>query len=451
MAATGTTSGNTQTTAIGIMKDFYRDGKAIDTSYEKHVLWALMTKTRAVPKVGGSAFVHSIIFADSAGDASGIITAANTTNNPTAAQGFAYAQQAGGSTGIQSVEFFTTRYQNNKDFSLSTEVILSSDGPRNAFESAVVAQSQTAVRWLGNRQDIFMHGTGTGVIGQIATTTTIGSSTIQLTNASDAVKFKPGMELDLCSALTGSAPRAYGTNVHGCYVGSVDKTAGTLTTVVSQSQGAATCNINDAANGIPGAATGDYIFARTDYNNVISGVEAWIPYGGPTSTLFYGVNRTLGDVQALAGSWMNASQKSVEEYFIDASIQQARVATEGLTHFIMPWGQWGQLAKSGTAREPVVQETDMTVSFNGVEVLTPDGPATALFSRNCPTNRVYGVNIDTFEFTHLAEPIKLWDYDGVGGLRQPLADGMEYRMFSFGNVVCHQPQNNITLLVSGTN
>jgi hypothetical protein len=441
-------SGNTETSILGILKNYYRDGGAINTSYEKHVLWALMTKKRGVPNVTGSQFIHSVVYADSTGDASGDITTANTTNNPTAAQGFQYAQQAGQNTGFQSVQFYTKRFQNLKDFSISTEAMLASEGPRGAFESAVTLQSDLAVRKLGNRQDIFMHGLGTGQLSQIGASTVLASSTLVLANVKDAVKFTPGQELDLCSANTGSAPRAYGTAVHGLYVQTVDKNLGTLTIAVSQAPGAALCNITDATNGIPGAALSDFIFSRTDYNNVIQGIEAWIPYNGPTATLFNNVNRTQGDVQALAGSWMNAQLKSVEDYLIDATIQQEFVAVKQLTHFIFPWGQYGQLMKSGTAREPIVQETDMDVSFDGTEVLTPSGPVVILQSRNCPPNRVYGIDLESFEYTHLADPIKLWDYDGMGGLRQPLDDGMEYRMFSYGNLVCHQPQNNITLQVT---
>lgn len=441
-------SGNTESSILGILKNYYRDGGAINTTYEMHVLWAMMIKKRGVANVTGSQFVHSVVYADSSGDASGGITAANTANNPTAVQGFNYAQTAGQNTGFQSVQFLTQRVQNLKDFSISTEAMLSSEGNRGAFESAVTLQSDLALRKLAQRQDIFMHGTGTGQLSQINSTDTIASSTLKLAYVKDAVKFAPGMELDLCAVATGGAPRQYGSAGHGLYVQSVDKTAGTLTVGVSQTPGAALCNVNDSVNGIPGATVGDYIFARTDYNNVMQGVEAWIPYNGPTSTLFNNVNRTLGDVQALAGSWQDATLKSVEDYMIDATVQQAFVANKQISHFVIPWGQYGQLMKSGTAREPIIQETDLAVSFDGVEVLTPTGPVVVLPSRNCPLNRVYGIDLESFEYTHLADPIKLWDYDGMGGLRQPLDDGMEFRFFSYGNLVCHQPQNNITLAVS---
>jgi len=439
-------SGNTETSILGILKNYYRDGGAINTTYENHVLWAIMIKKRGVPSVTGSQFIHSVVFADSSGDASGDITTANTLNNPTALQGFQYAQAAGSTTGFQSVQFYTQRLQNLKDFSISTEAMLSSEGNRGAFESAVTLQSDLALRKLANRQDIFMHGTGTGVLSSINSADTVASSTLQLAFVKDAVKFYPGMELDLASSVSGGAPRAYGTAGHGLYVQSVDKTAGTLTICATRpTPGAALVNVNDATNGIPGAAVGDFIFARTDYSNVMQGVEAWIPYGGPSSTPFNNVVRTTGDVQALAGSWQDATLKSVEDYFIDATVQQAFVANKQISHFVIPWGQYGQLMKSGTAREPIIQETDLDVSFDGTEVLTPTGPVVVLPSRNCPLNRVYGIDLESFEYTHLADPIKLWDYDGQGGLRQPLDDGMEFRFFSFGNLVCHQPQNNITL------
>jgi len=441
--ATLNTSGNTETSVTGILKDYYRDGGAINTTYEKHVLWAIMTKKRGLPGVSGRQFIHSVVYADSSGDAAGGITAANVANNPTALQGFGYAQQAGSQTGFKSVQFYTQRVETVKDFSVSTEAILSTEGARGAFESAVTLQSDLALSKLGNNLDIYMHGAGTGQLSQISSATNLSSPTLVLQNVRDAVKFYPGMELDVAALSSGGAPATYGTNGHGWYVASVDKTQGTLTVSTDQT-GATACNLNDSTNGIPTAADGYYIFARTFYNNVMQGLEAWIPYGGPSSTLFNNVNRTLGDVQALAGSWQDGTSKTVEEYLIDATVQQEFVSNKQLSHFILPWGQYGQLMKSGTAREPIVQETDLEVSFDGVEVLTPSGPVIVLPSRNCPVNRVYGIDIDSFEYTHLSDPIKLWDLDGMGGLRQPNANGMEYRMFSFGNLVCHQPQNNIT-------
>lgn len=439
-------SGNSEQSLIGIMKNYYRDGGAIDTSYENYVLWAMMTKKRALPSVTGYQFIHSIVYADSAGDAAGGITAANTANNPNAAQGFTYAQNVGNTSSMKSVQFYTQRVETVKDFSVTTEAMLSTEGNRGAFESAITLQSDLALRKLGNNLDIFMHGNGSGTLSQIASTTTLASNIIVLQNVRDAVRFTPGQELDLAPLTTSNGPRAYGSNGHGLLIGTVDKTTGFL--YIVKPDGVTPCNITDAADGIPGAAVGDIIIGRTFFNNVMQGVEAWIPYNGPSSVLFNNVNRTLGDVQALAGSWMDATQKTVEDYLIDMTVQQAFVANKQINKIIVPWGQYGQLMKSGTAREPVIQETDLTVSFDATQVLTPTGPVTIIPSRNCSPSRVYGLDLDSFEYTHLAEPIKLWDYDGSGGMRQPLANGMEFRFFSLGNLVCHQPQNNITLAVN---
>lgn len=443
-------TGNTELTVDGILKDYYKDGGATNTTYENgNVLWGIMTKKRAMGGVTGRSFIHSVVYADSNGDASGTSgnVGGNNPNNPTAANDFQYSQQAGSTSSFQSVEFHTQRVRNYKDFTISTEAYLSTEGVRGAFESAITLQSDLAVRKMGQRQDIFMFGAGTGALSNVAAATVLTSNVIKLQNANDAVKFTPGQELDVATLASGGAPKPYGSAGHGLIVGSVDKSNGLLYIVVARRSTTA-CPLNDATNGIPTIAAGDYIFGRTDYNNVMQGLEAWVPYLAPVpGVLFNGVDRAQGDIQALSGSRFDATGKTFEEVVIGMTIRQEFVAEKQMTHIIMPWGFYETGMLSGTARQPVLQGTDLDVSFPGIEVMTPSGTVIVLPARNCPANRVYGIDLESWEYTHVREPIWLWDLDGNTGLRQPGDDGIEYRMASIGNAVCHKPQNNITAAI----
>jgi hypothetical protein len=422
-------SGNTELSIDGILKEYYRDGSAINTTYEKHPLWALLAKKEATPNVTGRQFVHSVVFAGSSGMASG--------------GNFSYAQTSGQATSMQSVAFLTNRYENIRDFSIATEAVLSTRGDRGAFESIVTLESDNALRNLANSQEIFMFGTGTAAVAQVGS---IVGNTIVLASSTDGVKFEDGMELDAAVSAGTGGLLAYGSALHGLYVGAVDRQNGVLTTTVSQTQGAAQCSPTDATNGIPTLAAGNYLFYRTFRNNVMQGLESWIPFGGPSSTLFNGVNRTLDNVR-LAGQSLDATQLSPEDMVIQSTVA-VELQGESLTHFIVPWNYFAKFQKSGVAKEVVVQETEYDVSFSGINVMSPSGPITVLPARNCPSNRVYGINISSWEYTYMGkESVFMWDLDGNMGLRQPNDDGIEYRFVSFGNLVCHRPSANITMKV----
>jgi hypothetical protein len=361
---------------------------------------------------------------------------------------FAYAQSAGQVTSTQAVEFLTYRFQNIRDFSISTEAMLSSGDNRGAFEEIVTLESDNCLRNLSNTQEIFMFGAGGGASGSFGTgvMSQVGSivgDTIVLVNASDGVKFEDGMELDAAAAVSSGGLLAYGTNGLGLYIVQVDRQNGILTTGVSQAQGATPCAPTDAANGIPSLAQGSYLFMRTFRNNVMQGIEQWIPFGGPSSTLFNGVNRTLDPVR-LAGQSLDCSQKSISDTVIDLTTA-VRLQGQKLSHMIVPFSWLAKAQKDGMARDIVVQETEYDIAFSGIRVMGVDGPVTILGARNCPSNRLYGIDISSWEYTYVGkDAVFMWDLDGSGGLRQPSDDGIEYRYMSFGNLVCHRPDANIT-------
>ncbi len=255
------------------------------------------------------------------------------------------------------------------------------------------------------------------------------------------------MALDL-AATVGGAIKAYGTAGHGLFVIAVDRTSGTLTIGTTRNPATASpVNINDATNGIPTAAQGDFIFAQGDQGLKIQGIEGWIPYGGPSATLFNGVNRTTDPVR-LAGQWLDARTLSIEDAFTQAATNVAKQGFD-VDHFFVPYGKYAQLLKSQSAKVQIVeQQVTPQVSFKGVEVNTASGTVMVIPDRNCPPNRMYGLNLDSWSFIHTGDPVGIWDLDSLTAARQPADDGLEIRFYSFGNVACELPVANITMLVN---
>ncbi len=423
-------SGNTIVTIDSLLKEYYDDGMLVNETYLKKPLWAMMTKTQAVANVTGRSFVHPVVYASSQGRA----------------VSFTQAQNNSQITAEQSVDFTVTRLNNYQVASVDTQTVLATKDDRGAFTKAVTLITDNALRNLGNDQEIAMFGNGSGTRGNISAGTDVSSPTLSFSVAANAAYFEVGMELDLAATLTG-AVRAYGSAGHGLYVIAVDRISGNITIGSTPNPSTASdVDINDAVSGIPGAQPGDFIFCRGDQGLKMSGISAWIPYGGPTATPFYGVDRTIDSVR-LAGNWLDGSQLSIEDSLITAATNVALQGYE-LSHFFIPFGKFAQLMKSQSAKVMISEEVAPNISFEGCELLTPTGPVKIIPARNCPPNRMFGLNLETWDYIHLGDPIQVFNYDGNTWLRQASSDGMEIRFFSLGNVVCRVPASNITINVN---
>jgi hypothetical protein len=392
----------------------------------------MMTKRQAVANVTGRSFIHPVVYATSQG---------RRVN-------FAQAQAAGQITGELSVDFTVPRFNNYHDASIATETVLSTRDDRGAFTRAVTLVTDDALRNLGLDQAIAMYGDGSGTRGNIASTATIASSTLVLSIADSALLFEVGMELDLATSATATV-KAYGSAGHGLYVVGVDRINGTLSIGTTPNPAtAAACNINDATNGIPTAADGDFIFVRGDQGLKMTGLQAWVPYNSATlSTPFLGVTRSIDPVR-LAGNWLDGSQLSVEDAMIQAATNVKKQSSMGLTHFFMGYSKFAQLLKSQSAKVVIEEQVNPDISFEGVEVLTSSGRVAVIPDRNCPPNRMFGLNLGSWDYIHLGDPVQVFNYDGNTWLRQPSDDGMEIRFFSLGNLVCRQPAANIVVNVN---
>ena len=97
----------------------------------------------------------------------------------------------------------------------------------------------------------------------------------------------------------------------------------------------------------------------------------------------------------------------------------------GITHFFMGYSKFAQLLKSQSAKVVIEEQVNPDVSFEGVELLTSSGRVAVIPDRNCPPNRVFGLNLASWDYIHLGDPIQIFNYDGNTWLRQPNDDGME--------------------------
>lgn len=356
---------------------------------------------------------------------------------------FSRAQTRGAATSSKLDDFLLTRV---KDYSIATidnETLLASQGDANAFMEAATLEIDGAINSLTRSLAVAMYRSGYGKIGQVATSTTIASTTLALATPDDVTNFEVGMELDASSSESGATLRGYGTSGNGLIITGVDRVNGTLTFGF---------NLNDATNGLPAIAVGDSLFVRGDRQNSatpsrlkVAGLEAWCPSAAPGATSFFSVDRSVDS--RLSGLYLDASALPIEEALIQGA---SRVAREGgkIDHYFTNYAKYSQLEQSlGSKVQYVDLKVTAEIGFRGIMINGPRGPIRVIPDQNCPANRVFGVSLDMWKLYSLGAAVRVIDTDGLQMLRQTADDGVEVRYGFYGNIGCRAPIHNINLQV----
>ena len=311
-----------------------------------------------------------------------------------------------------------------KDYSLASidnETIEASKGNANAFMEAATTEIDGAIHSAARSLAIAMFGSGSGSIGRIATTTTIASPTLQLSSVESVTNFEVGQTLVLSTTDGGGSVKS-GTLV----VVGVDRDLGQLTFA------------DDIDNLVATAATNDYIFVQGDYDAKIKGLAAWIPASAPTSSPFFGVDRSV-DATRLGGIRFDGTSQPVEEALIGAA---HRVAREGgkPTHCVMNYEKFAQLEKELGVK---VRYTDLKatnyIGFRGIQINGPRGVINVYADQNCPANVAYMLQMDVWKLYSLGKAPKILDTDGLKMLRDSSADSVEIRVGYYAQIGCRAP------------
>jgi hypothetical protein len=403
------------------LKQYYTKDRIINQTYLDNPLYALMPKMETF---SGRNLPIVTIWGDPQGRSAS----------------FARAQIRGALTSSKLDDFLLTRV---KDYSIATvdgETMEASASDMGAFLEASTVEIDGALNELTRSHAIDMYKSGYGERGQIQAGFVVTGPTIQLANVEDVTNFEVGQELEVAATLTG-ASRALGSSGNGLIITGVNRYTGVLTFGF---------NINDATNGVPAIAAGDFIFIRGDHNAAVrvklSGLEAWVPFASPTSSLFFGVDRSQ-DPTRLGGQRLDGSGGPIEEILTEGA---AIVAREGgkLTHYFMNFDKYTELQNSlGSKVQYIDLKVNAEIAFRGIQVNGPKGPINVVPDQNCPSNRIFGLNMPTWKLYSLNSAVRILEHDGLMLLRQPSADGVEIRCGTYSQMGSRAPGHNIAIQV----
>jgi hypothetical protein len=326
--------------------------------------------------------------------------------------------------------FLLTRVSDYSIAQIQNELLLASKTDKMAFIEGAKVLVDAAIRAITNSVASGIFRSGTGSIGAI---TTITSGVIALTNAADVVQFELNQTLQ-AAATDGASPRA----AKG-YVIAVNRSAGTVT--MSTTLGGTAATPTSWTNA-------DFVLRDGDSNAKCSGLAAWLPPTAPTSTTFFGVDRSVDTVR-LGGVRYDGSAQTIEEAIIDAA---SLVAREGgrPTKFITNFASFAALEKSlGSKVQYVDLKGPAEIAFRGIKVFGANTTIDVFPDRNCPALVGYLLQMDTWALEGLGDVPQILRYgDGMEMLRVYNADAAELRCGAYFNLRTNAPGWNAYVALS---
>lgn len=403
------------------LKDHYTSQRVQNMVYEDNPFLALVSK---MEDFGGRQLPIPIIYGTPQGRSAD----------------FTRAQTRAASTNSRVESFDLRRVKDYGICTIDNETLEASKGDVNAFLEAKITEIDGIINALTRSLAIGMYKSGFGAIGQVGSSS-FGVTTITLSQIQDITNFEIGMELMVSASESANTLRAVGSSTNGLIVTGVNRTTGVLTFGF---------NVNDATNGIPTIAQNDFIFVRGDRQDSatparlkVAGLEAWLPASSPSSTAFFGVDRSV-DPTRLGGIRYDASAQPIEEGLLDAA---SLVGREGgkIDHYFMGYEKYASLEKSLGSKVQYVDLKVGEVGFRGIMINGPKGVIKCIPDQNCPFNRAFGLQLNTWKLYSLGKCVRVIDTDGNTMLRQATADGVEIRYGYYANLGCNAPGYNVNV------
>jgi hypothetical protein len=320
-------------------------------------------------------------------------------------------------------------------FSIQRQLLRRAQQKKAAIVPALERQSKMAIEVWKRRMGIYLFNTNVGSIGQIltapggsatvqgGTTQVLTSSQIQLTASSDMRHFNKNVTVDFSVDNTGVA--GVGFMVSPLIVTNLDRDNAILT--FNQP-------IASACPSIPGTVN-TYVYYSGDYNSIISGVAQWIPTTAPTSTLFFGLDRTQ-DIQLLSGWRISCKNKSMRAAGMTTAKVLHEIGGKPTNWFLSPNDFLNlqiELESAGalkSVKEPgaPMNGRNFGEPYEGIALMGPGGQIKCFFDINVPDNYGWMTSLDMWTYATMGDAPYFDQEDGNEILRETDADAFEGRI-----------------------
>lgn len=410
----------TATNQDAVLHDVYSDDKVQEQSYGQNPLYAFVSKKRG-QMAGGRRYVQVVEFGNPGGATSDYASA--MTDNTTSSY----------------EDFLIPRKFQYQRVKIAHELLFATEKKSESFVSAL-KEFDRGFKSFGEQVGRRIYRTQGGSMGKLALSSTT-TTTLNFTDNAACFNFFIGQKLQFAAADGSGSLRDSGDVVT---VTGVDQEAGTVTIDV------------DLATQITGVAVGDFVFTRGNFNSCLAGLEDWLPVDSRATKLaatFNGVVRTPAPVYMGGVQIDGTTFGGLDEVMIKlagkigkygGSPDYAFANNESLSDLELISNS--RIRILGALRTGIKSETtgDIVVGFSGYKVLIGGREVDVYGDRNCPSNRYYNLQLDTWTLWHTGELINWLGESYTGHKMQPSQndDSAESRLGSYMNLGCSAPGYN---------
>lgn len=370
------------------------------------------------------------------------------------------AQFANAQANKTSIEIDQFNIYRAYDYSLASVdlwALFASQGDRNAMLDAMTKAINSSRETLMRSAVIAEYRDGTGEIGRVQSITTGANGYFTLTNPLDVLNFEKGQALNFFAA--SNASPASDNFYSGSGVQHVTGAAKSIVTKVDPLNAKVTCDSipTDAATTNGGdhiTADGDYVYNSNGSGQggiagfgKISGLAAWLPSAGPTTTKFMSLDRT-DQPQRLAGVVSVQSGKADDEALLNASRDAFLYGGASITHFFVSPNRFNNIVKylgSAVRYVDVKAGTKGTIGFRAIEVMGQGGTVKVIADPNCPDALGYGLTLANWKLKTLRQMPTFLNLSGKTLLEQN-ANRVEVRVGYAGNIYTNAPGYNVVVV-----
>lgn len=399
-----------------LLKDYYTDDKMKEQSYGENPFFAFIKKERG-QMAGGRRYVQPIEFGHPGGGSAG----------------FAEAMTNG--TASKYEDFLIPRKRQYQKVEVDHELMFTTGSQRESFRKAL-DEFDRGLKGLGEKVGRRLYRTQGGSAGKLAIVSTTTTSLV-LADKASVFNFHIGDRLQFAAADgTGSL-----------------RDSGDVVTVTEVDHENATVEIDgDLVTAVSGVGTTDYIFQEGDFNACLAGLEDWLPVDDRSTKLdasFNSVVRSPAPVY-LGGVYMDGTgMGGLDEVIIKLAGKLGKYGAK-TSHIIANPESMSDLELLSNSKMRIVAELntkvvgdsgDVIVGFSGYRAIVAGRSVKIYSDRNCPGNRLYALQLDTWTLWHTGNLIN-WLGEQYTGSKMKMsedADSAEARLGSYMNLGCSAP------------
>lgn len=401
------------------LKDVYTDEKILEQSFGDNPFLGFVQKSRG-KTAGGRRYIQPVEYANPGGAG--------------ADYGFAMTDNSVS----KYLDFILSRMKQYQRIQINNELLYATEKKSDAFVQAL-KEFDRGFKSLGEKIGRRLYRTQGGALGQLALASGTSTSTLTFTDNAACFNFTVDQVLQF-STTDGS-----GSLLDG----------GDFTTVTAVDEESGTVTIADnLGTKIAGVTTSSYVFQRGDYNACLSGLADWLPGDSATrATLlaasFNNITRSVNPVR-LGGVYLDGRTVGDLDAVIIKLVAKIVKYSGKTSHIFANPESISDLEILSNSKIRILEEVttniegpngELAIGFSGYKALCGGRKVEIYPDRNCPSNRLYALQLDTWTLWHTGEWIN-WTGEAATGMRlrpSENEDSVEARLGSYQNLGCSAP------------